>query len=186
VKKKFYKCEECEQKFGRRSNAERHSRSIHGAASDIISNIAHSQKSLMSDNRYFSYQKKFEILESAGIAIYNEYDANLPDIFSLNKDDFKIIKIIDQLIKPYDELEKLLSSTDPLVKAFILSRSFDASLRSRYPVRSMSEMVELLRSIDGIKKIAKYNSLIDKTPSDPISDVKEKIKNSFIFQRQNN
>lgn len=118
--------------------------------------------------------------------IYNEYDVNLSDIFGLNKEDFKIIKIIDQLIKPYSELEVLLRDTDQRTKAFILSRSFDLSLKSNNPVRSMSEMVELLRSINGIKKIAMYKYLLANTSSDPISAVKEKIKNSFIFQRQNN
>ena len=47
-------------------------------------------------------------------------------------------------------------------------------------------MVELLRSINGIKKIAEYQSMIIKTPSDPISNIKEKIKNSYLFERQNN
>jgi len=50
----------------------------------------------------------------------------------------------------------------------------------------MNEMVELFRSIDGIKKIAKYNLLIDKTSLDPITDVKNKVKNTDIFKRQNN
>ena len=51
----------------------------------------------------------------------------------------------------------------------------------------MNEMVELLRSINGIKKIAKYKSMIATTTSlDPISEIKEKIKNSYLFERQNN
>ncbi|CAN5583632.1 hypothetical protein BH23THE1_BH23THE1_16850 [soil metagenome] len=49
----------------------------------------------------------------------------------------------------------------------------------------MNEMVELFRSINGIKKIVKYNLLIDKTSLDPITDVENKVKNSNIFIRQN-
>ena len=186
MKKKFYKCEECEQKFGRRWNAERHNRSMHGAASDIISNDIHRRIPFMSRNKFSNYQKKFDILESAGIELYNKYDVNYSDIFGFNKEDFKIVKIIDQLIKPYSELDALLRSANDMTRAYILSRSFDLSLQSDNPVRSMSEMVELLRSINGIKKIAKHRSMVDKTRRDPITDIKEKIKKSFIFQRQNN
>ena len=71
-------------------------------------------------------------------------------------------------------------------KAFILSGSFDVSLQSHNPVNSMNEMIELLRSINGIKKIAEYKSLVTNTSIDPISDLKEKIKNSYLFKRQNN
>ena len=186
MKKKFYKCEECEQKFGRRWNALRHSRLIHGSASDIISNDIKPRTSYISHNKFHNYQKKFNILNQARIEVYNEYDRNLSDIFNLDKEDFKIIKIIDQLIKPFNELEELLIGTDEKTKAFILSGSFDVSLQSHNPVNSMNEMVELLRSIYGIKNIAKYRSLVTTTSIDPISDIKEKIKNSYIFDRQNN
>ena len=187
MKKKFYKCYECEQKFGRRWNALRHNRLIHGSAADIISNDIKPRTSYMSYNKYHNYQKKFEILNQAGIAIYNEYDENLSDIFDLDKEDFKIMKIIDQLIKPFTELEELLIDSDPKTRAFILLRSFDVSIQSPNPIDPMNEMVELLRSINGIKKIAKYESMIATTTSlDPISEIKEKIKNSYLFERQNN
>jgi hypothetical protein len=39
----------------------------------------------------------------------------------------KIIKIIDQLIKPFGELEELLNYYDLRTRAFILSKSFDTS-----------------------------------------------------------
>ena len=52
----------------------------------------------MSYNRYYNYNKKFKILNQADIESYSEYDRNLPDIFSLDKEDLKIIKIIDQLL----------------------------------------------------------------------------------------
>jgi hypothetical protein len=187
MKKNFYKCNGCERKFGRKWNALRHSRSIHSSASDIISNNIRPKTSYISNNKYIRYQKKFDILNKAGIEIYNEYDENMSDIFDIDEKDFKIIKIIDQLIKPFTELEDLLSRTDPKTRAFVLTRSFDQSLRSPNPVEAMNEMVELLCSINGIKKIAKYRSMIATTSSlDPILGTKEKIKNSYLFGRQNN
>ena len=140
----------------------------------------------MSHNKYYNYQKKFNILNQTDIEIHNEYDEEMSDIFDLSKEDFKIIKIINQLIKPFSELEELLMHANPQTRAFILSRSFDVSIQSHNPVGALNEMVELLRSINGIKKIAKYQSMIVKTPSDPISNIKGKIKNSYLFERQNN
>ena len=172
MKKKFYKCDDCGQKFGRKWNALRHNNSIHGATSSIISNDIKPKTLLMSHNRYYNYNKKFNILNQAGIKSYNEYNSS--DIFHLDEDDFKIIKILDQLIKPFNELEQLLNDIDinDKTRAFILTRSFDVSLESHNPVNSMNEMVELLRSIYGIKKIAEYRSLVTKTSIDPISDIK--------------
>lgn len=140
----------------------------------------------MSRNKYHNYQKKFNILNQTDIEIHNEYDEEMSDIFDLSKEEFKIIKIINQLIKPFSELEELLMHANPQSRAFILSRSFDESIQSHNPVGTLNEMVELLRFINGIKKIAKYQSMIIKTPSDPISNIKEKIKNSYLFERQNN
>lgn len=187
MKKTFYKCNGCERKFGRKWNALRHSRLIHSSASDIIGNNNKPKTSYISNNKYIRYQKKFDILNQAGIEIYNEYDENMSDIFDIDEKDFKIIKIIDQLIKPFTELEDLLIRTDQKTRSFILTRSFDLSLRSHDPVEAMNEMVELLHSINGIKKIAKYRSMIVTTSSlDPILEIKEKIKNSYLFERQNN
>jgi hypothetical protein len=60
------------------------------------------------------------------------------------------------------------------------------SIQSHTPVEDMNEMVELLRSIDGIKKIAKYRKMNDNTTGDPITDIKRKIEKSFLFNRPNN
>ena len=187
MKKKFYKCDGCNQTFGRKWNAQRHSKTIHSAASVIISNNTKPQFLSMSQNKYFNYKKKFDLLNDVGEDLSNEYDnEDYPDIFNLDDEDFKIIKIIDQLIKPYNELEDLLIHQDSKTKAFILSKSFDLSLKSHNPVNSMNEMVELIRSINGIKKIAKHHQLINKSSFDPITDVKNKIKKSKIFERHNN
>ena len=120
MKKKFYKCQNCGQKFGRRWNASRHSRLIHGSTSSIIGNDVKPRTSLMSYNRVYNYDKKFKILDQTDLEVYNEYDSS--DIFSLNLDDLKIIKIIDQLIKPFNELEELLIDTDQKTRVFILSK----------------------------------------------------------------
>ena len=186
MKKKFYKCDHCEQKFGRKWNALRHSRLIHGSSSDITNINIKPKTSQKSRNKYYSYEKKFKILNQTDIEIHNEYDQDLSDIFYLTREDIKIIKIINQLIKPFNELEQLLIHATPMTRAFILSRSFDVSIQSHNPVGALNEMVELLRSINGIKKIAKYQSMIVKTPLNHISDIKEKIMISYLFERQNN
>jgi len=88
------------------------------------------------------------------------------------------------LIKPFNELEEFLIGYNPNTRAFILSRSFDVSMQSHNPVGAMNEMVELLHSINGIKKIAMYNSINASTTSlDPIFGIKEKIKDSYLFGR---
>jgi hypothetical protein len=50
----------------------------------------------------------------------------------------------------------------------------------------MNEMVELLRSVKGIKKIARYKLFIEGTSQDPITEIKNEIQKSYIFERQNN
>ena len=187
MKKNFYKCDSCDQTFGRKWNAQRHSKIIHSAASVIISNNTKPQFSSASQNKYFNYKQKFDLLNDAGYDLSNEYDnEGYSDIFNLDDEDFKIIKVIDQLIKPFNELEVLLINHDSKTKELILSKSFDLSLKSHNPVSSMNEMVELIRSINGIKKIAEYHLSINEGSFDPITDVKNKIKKSKIFERHNN
>jgi hypothetical protein len=70
---------------------------------------------------------KSNIFTQACLDLFNEYDESLLDIFNLDKDDFKIIKIIDQLIKPFGEFEELLNYYDLRTRVFILSKRFDIS-----------------------------------------------------------
>lgn len=44
------------------------------------------------------------------------FRVNFSDYFSARPDDIKIIKIIDRLIKPFEELEELLDSIDEKTK----------------------------------------------------------------------
>jgi hypothetical protein len=176
----------CEQKFGRKWNALRHSRLLHGSTSEIINVNNKPDTPYFIHNKYINYQKKFYILNQVYGQVFKEYDENISDIFDINKEDIKIIKIIDQLIKPFSDLEELLEDIDSKPKAFVLTGGFDLSIQSTNPVISMNKMVELVRSINGIKNIAQYRSMVVKTTLDPISDIKEKIKNSYLFESQNN
>ena len=74
----------------------------------------------MSHNKFHNYNKKFKILNQTDLEVYNEYD--LSDIFTLNEDDFKIIKIIDQLIKPFNELEELLINSDQKTRTLFFQK----------------------------------------------------------------
>lgn len=114
-------------------------------------------------------------------------DIDLSNIFSWDRDDIKIIKIIDQLIGPYNELEELLNTVGKNKREFILSKSFETSLEVDNPVRYMNETVAIFRSIYGIKKIAcNMNSYNKYYSVSSIPDLKKKIKNSYIFKLQNN
>jgi hypothetical protein len=101
MKKKYHQCESCKQQFSRRWNALRHSKVVHSAAASIISNERKQNSRSKLQNRFYKYKNFFEILDFTEIDLYNEYTGY--DIFRLNKNDIKIIKIIDQLIKPFNE-----------------------------------------------------------------------------------
>ena len=171
-------------KIWAKMDALRHTRLIHGAASDIISNDIKLRSSYMSHNKYHNYKK------NSRFSIKPVYRYIMNTMITIRKYLIwqrrfkKIIKIIDQLIKPFNKLEEFLIGYNPNTRAFILSRSFDVSMQSHNPVGAMNEMVELLHSINGIKKIAMYNSINASTTSlDPIFGIKEKIKDSYLFGR---
>ena len=109
------------------------------------------------------------------------------DYFSANPVDLKIIKIIDQLIEPIEELEKILGQINERTKAFILLQSLFASLQTNEPVKSLNETVELYRSMKVTKKIVRYMSKLDvESSEEPMLLLKRKIKNSYIFRGHNN
>lgn len=124
-------------------------------------------------NKYYHYEWIFKILNQFDINSYHSPYENYSYIFSVTREDVKIIKIINQLIKPFNELEELLKPFDERIKALILLKSFDASLKTNNPVRFMNETVETFRSIDGIKKIAEYMQQRDnKLSEDSLSNIK--------------
>jgi hypothetical protein len=109
MKSKFYHCDQCGRNFGRKANALRHNRLIHANSAHIINNNLNATKcSYKPHNRFYDYKAKFDILERAEIAITDgEICNNFSDYFSATSDDIKIIKIIDQLTKPFEELGEL-------------------------------------------------------------------------------
>lgn len=105
----------------------------------------------------------------------------------MTREDIKIIKIINRLIKPFNEVEELLKPFNKSIKSLILLKSFDASLKTNDPVRFMNETVRLFSSINGIKNIAKYMQQWDnKSFENSLSNIKDKIMDSYIFKMQNN
>jgi hypothetical protein len=175
---KFYKCGDCNSTFSRKWNALRHNKLKHSNSAQISNdNIEDKGSSYKSHNKYYDYQLKFKVLgEVEGEINDNEFDMYFSDIFTANPIDIKIIKIIDQLIRPFEELEDLLGPIGEKTKATILLNSLYACLQTHNPVNSMNETVELYRSMNGIKKIAHYISIGDRESSkDPISILKEKF-----------
>jgi hypothetical protein len=188
MKSKNYHCNDCGRNFGRKANALRHNRSIHANSADIIdNNLKASNFSYKSHNRFYDYKTKFDLLERVEVEITDdEFCVNFSDYFSAHPDDIKIIKIIDQLIKPFEELEELLDSIDEKTKARVLWGSFCACIEKYNPVKSLNETVELYRSMRAVNKIANYITETETENSEPILILKRKIKNSYIFTRQNN
>ena len=186
---KFYKCDYCNRDFSRKWNALRHNKIKHSNAAKISDdNINTNGLSYKSRNKYYEYQNKFKLLKQVEREIdKNEFDFYFSDLFTANPTDIKIIKIIDQLIKPFDELKDLLIDIEDKTKAFVLVNSLYSSLQTNNPVHSMNETVELYRSMRGVKKIAKYMSILEgEISDDPLLILREKIQTSPIFGRQNN
>ena len=186
---KFYKCSECNSSFSRKWNALRHNKIKHSNFAKISNdNIKSERFSYKSHNKLHDYKLKFKLLEQVENEINrNEYGLYFSDSFTADPIDIKIIKIIDQLIKPFEELEYLLGPLEERKKAKILLNSLYSCLQTHNPVRSMNDTIELYRSMKGIKKIAGYMLKVERESSgDPISILKEIIQDSYIFKSQNN
>ncbi len=178
-----YKCSICNQSFSRRWNASRHNKLIHGDLATILNNkMQPKQFFSKSQNKFQKYMKKFEKFN-----IFDEIYGNDWDIFTMNPESEKIMKIIGQLIVPFEELEKLTSRFDEDIRAFILYHSFKSCLKSYNPVKSLGEMAEVYRSLEGRQKISSY---VSKSTGMPIEEAKSvidaEIKGASIFKRQNN
>jgi len=108
----------------------------------------------------------------------NKSDQYFSDFFSANPTDIKIIKIFDQLIRPFDELDDLIGDIDEKTKAKILLNSLYSSLQTHNPVDSMNETIELYRSMKGIKKVAHYISTVGREGIFNKSNIYSQKKNS--------
>lgn len=186
---KFYKCSECNSSFSRRWNALRHNKIKHSNFAKISNdNIKTERFSYESHNKIHDYKRKFKLLEQVENEFNdNEYNLYFSDSFTADPIDIKIIKIIDQLIQPFEELEELIDPIEEKTKATILLNSLYSCLKTHNPVRSMNETIELYRSMKGIKKIAGYMLEAEReSTGDPISILKEIIQDSHIFKSQNN
>jgi hypothetical protein len=192
MKDNIHKCNYCGRSFSRKWNASRHNRLKHPDLTHISeAKYRPNQYPSRTQNKFFDYGIKFKLLSNVESQLnYHESDIYFSDYFSANPVDIKIIKIIDQVIKPFEELEKLLGRINDETKAFILLTSLYSSLQREEPIKSMYETVELYRSMKGTKKIAKYMPMMPNRNvepfEEPIEILKEKIKKSYIFKRYNN
>ena len=183
---KTYQCDQCGRMFSRKANALRHSNLVHANSAHIVNNfLKKSGISYKSHNKFKDYDTKFETLEKVAENTDDESCVKFSDYFSLLPKDIKIIKIINQLIRPFRELEDLLDFADRKIKAQVLWDSFCACLQTHNPVKSLNETVELYRSIKSINKIASYMPQTKTQNSEPILILKQKIEESYIFKRYN-
>jgi len=191
MKNKIHQCNYCGRSFSRKWNALRHNKLKHSNLARISgANFRSNQYSSRPHNKFYDYETKFKILGEVENKL-NYYDLGIDFSYHLsaNPVDIKIIKIIDQVIRPFEELETLLDQIKDETKAFILLNTRFSSLQNEEPVKSMYETVELYRLMKGTKKIIYLMSMMPKYTGyfeEPIEILKEKIKNSSIFERQNN
>jgi len=122
---KFYKCSECNSSFSRKWNALRHNKIKHSNFAKISNdNIKAERFSYKSHNKLYDYKFKFKLLEQVeNETNRNEYGLYFSDSFTADPIDIKIIKIIDQVIKPFEELECLSGRLEERTKAKILLKS---------------------------------------------------------------
>lgn len=184
---KPFKCNYCEKRFGRKWNAMRHNNLVHSNAATITSykNQPSGYPNKPQDNPYYLYSKIFDCIERASskdVVFLSEYLG----VFKLDHNGIKIIKIIDQLIKPYQELKINLDKYQERTKLYILTNALEISLNTHNPVTSMNNIVEIFRSIQGINEMAKDLEQSGKALSNPIDSIRRKIMESSIFKRRNN
>lgn len=189
MKEKPYYCNLCERRFSRKSNAFRHNSTTHNDLATIrrdspqqlnykfgIKTNSKQSKQTKRFNAKYRIQKEYYLYRD------NYFDDFLSDI-----DDQKIYKILGQLIKPYLELEKELENKNPRDVPVILSHCFTSSLDSYNPIKSLSDITELYRSMRALDIIAtnmhKSTGILKDVA---IANIKESIRNCSLFNRINN
>lgn len=179
----------CKRRFTRKSNAFRHNSNVH----DDLGTIVRDPFKLRSDKSRKKYvDKDSEIKQSyfSEYDVYKENDNPKDDYFEdlgHDSDDWKIYKILGQLIKPYAALEKEIENMNHIDKPVILSNSFISSLDSYNPVKSLNEIVDFYRSVKALDRISENLSIYKNVPMETAKIIiKESIRNCPLFHRINN
>jgi len=154
---------DCKGQSSRKGNAFRHNLTAHSNLADIVPSANGTTNSGYPINRsedlkYFNnnrFRKKIKYLKS-------KYEPHVEDdsidnllLHEEHKTDSKIMKIIGQMPKPYQELESLLNDIDPQSKAAILDHSFTSPLLSYNPAKPLAEIADIYRSNIGLREIAR-------------------------------
>lgn len=189
MKEKPYVCNICKRRFSRKSNAFRHNSTIHYDLGTIERDSLQYLKDKPRPNNHANdfrqihrfnskYKRRKEIDLNQDI-----FFGDIPD----KTDNLKIYKILGQLIKPYLALEKELDHMNPIYVPKILSDSFFSSLESYNPVKSLSEIAELYRSMRALDIIAtnmhKSKGVLKEVA---MANIKESIRNCSLYGRINN
>lgn len=190
MKEKLYFCNMCDRSFSRKSNAFRHNSNIHHNLATIIRNSPRQLNYKLGINNKHAKQSKQTKRINSKYRIQKEnylYQDDYFDDFTPDIDDLKIYKILGQLIKPYLELEKEIRHLNPILIPGILSDRFISSLNSSNPVKSLSGIAELYRSMRALDIIAtnmqKSKGMFKEAA---IVNIKESIRNCSLFDRMNN
>ena len=97
------------------------------------------------------------------------------------------MRVFGQLCPHFEELEKLLSNHKENEKAGILTRILTSCFSSYRPVKSLEDTVKIYRSVEGLKKMAKYYAKSKSISSEMATkSLMELVKNGAYFKNNIN
>lgn len=157
----MYNCNSCNRSFSRKWNANRHIQLVHNGYA-VAFNIKTGK---------FSYEKNDNISNQ----INRSSDA----------EDQKILNIINKILLPFEDLEKLAAENWGEAKDGYLSDLLISALYSTNPIEVLKNALEYNRSIFGLKKMTQYISTRQKIPAANAEILlKELIRSSRLFKSQ--
>jgi hypothetical protein len=139
--------------------------------------------SLQTNSVSHDYRNKFNRFQSTK---YKTKDGISDGLFSgysdVEPENLRIIRMLGQLLSPFEESEKLLEHHDEQIKVNILHKVFVSCLDSHKPVKFM-DCRTAISFKKGIKKIAQYTSTSMNMPVDQAEfELKELVKGSVHFK----
>lgn len=152
-------CSICNQRFGRKANAERHNELKHDDLATISDTIITYATNIKSQSKNPYYKDQFKQFQSHSVKKENTIrDELFSTYFNFKPDDdiLKVMKIFGQFEQPFEELEKLIDEDNELIRANNLSNIFLTCLNSHRPIKCMKDIVEMYKSIKCMNKLSYY------------------------------
>ncbi len=180
----FYRCESCTKKFSRKWNANRHIDNVHGGKG-IAFNVY--TGSISRDELNYAGNAFDSTLLPSGLEHINNLQTTNSSTLSeyLEEEDKRILAVVDKMVPPFEELEKLLINEPENERMNILNNVIVFSLNSPNPVKYMQDSVNFYRSAIGMNKmvehVAKRNNV---SLNQARTYFRTMIKNGAYFKNQ--